>query len=148
MKWHSWIRARRRKLPWIARTRTANGCLEAHGEQTMAAKRIHKPHRCAQESWRVDGRADDSKQEELHLRVPHPKIRRDARLPTALGSFIAIHVRTMRRSRLCSTVRGSAIHPSDCWDEERSEGSSDVFVSRESSCDSPSGAPDPVAVAC
>ena len=48
---------------------------EAHGEKTVAAKRIHKPHRCAKESWRVDGRADDSKQEELHLKVPHPKIR-------------------------------------------------------------------------
>ena len=121
---------------------------EAHGEKTVAAKRIHKPHRCAQESWRVDGRADDRKEEELHLNVRHPKIRRDARLLRVLGSLIAIHVRTMRRSRLCITVRGSAIHPSDCWDEERSGGSSDVFVSKESSRDSPSGAPDPVADAC
>ena len=45
----------------------------------MAARRIHKPHRRAQESKRIDGRADDSKQEEIHLKVPHPKIRRDAR---------------------------------------------------------------------
>ena len=114
----------------------------------MAAKRIHKLHRCAQESKRVDGRADDIKQEELHFKVPHPKIRRDARLLRVLGSLIATHVRTTRESRPCSTDRGGAIHPSDCWDEERGGGSSDIFVSKESSCDSPSSAPDPVAVAC
>ena len=102
---------------------------EVHGEKTQAAKRIHKLHRCAQESKRVDGRADDRKQEELHLKVPHPKIRRDARLLRVLGSLIETHVRTTRKSRLCSTVRSSALHPSDCWDEERGGGSSDVFVS-------------------
>ena len=72
---------------------------EAHGEKTMAAKRIHKPHRCAQESKRIDGRADDRKQEEI-------QIRRDARLLRVLGSLIATHVRTTRKSRPCSTVRG------------------------------------------
>ena len=119
MKWHSWIRARRWKLPWIAQTRS-----EAHGEKTMAAKRIHKPHRCAQQSKRVDRRADDRKQEELHLKVPHPKIRRDARLVKVLGSLIPIHVRTTRRSRLAvqfeavqyihqiaGTKRGAQDHP-------------------------------------
>ena len=121
---------------------------EAHGEKTMAAKRSHIHHMCAQESKRIDGRADDRKQEEIHLKVPHPKIRRDARLLNVLGSLIATHVRTTRKSRPCSTVRGSAIHPLDCWDEERSGGSSDVFVSKESSSDSPSGTPGPVAVAC
>ena len=76
----------------------------------MAAKRIHKPHRCAQESKRVDGRADDRKQEELHLKVPHPKIRRDARLLRVLGRIIATHVGTPRKcltvwcsSRQCNT---------------------------------------------
>ena len=72
--------------------------------RTMAAKRIHKPHKCAQESKRFDGRADDRQQEELHLKVPHPKIRRDGRLLRVLGSLIATHVRTTRKSRPCSTV--------------------------------------------
>ena len=58
------------------------------------------------------------------------------------------HVRTSRKSRSCGPVRGSATHPSDCWDEGRGGGSSDVFLSKESSCDSPSGTSDPVAVAC
>ena len=70
------------------------------------------------------------------------------RYSKVLVSLIATHVRTTRKSRPCSTVRGSAIHPLDCWDEERSGGSSDVFVSKESSCDSPSGTPDAVAVTC
>ena len=121
---------------------------EVHGEKTMAAKRIHKPHRRAQESKRIDGRADDRKQEEIHLKVPHPKIRRDARQLRVPGSLIATHVRTSRKSRSCGPVRRSATHPSDCWDEGRGGGSSDVFVRKESSCDSPSGTSDPVAVAC
>ena len=37
----------------------------------MAPKRVHKLHRYAQESKRVDGRAHDREQEELHLKVPH-----------------------------------------------------------------------------
>ena len=87
---------------------------------------------------KLAGEPMTEKQEEIHLKVPHPKIRRDARLLGVLGSLIATHVRTTRKSRPCSPVRGSAIHPSYCWDEERGGGSSDVFVSKESSCDSPS----------
>ena len=74
---------------------------------------------------------DDRKQEEIHLKVPHPKIRRDARELRVFGSLIATHVRTSRKSCPCGPVRGSATHPSDCWDEERSGGSSDVSVSKE-----------------
>ena len=58
------------------------------------------------------------------------------------------HTSGRRESFDCGPVRGSATHQSDCWDEERSGGSTDVFVSKESSCDSPSGSPDPVGVVC
>ena len=47
---------------------------EAHGEKSMAAKRFHKLHKCAQESKSIGERADDREQEESHLKIPHPKI--------------------------------------------------------------------------
>ena len=66
--------------------------------RTAQQKRIHKPHRCAEEFKRIDGRADDRKQEEMHLKVPHQKIRRDDRQLRVLGSLTATHVRTSRKS--------------------------------------------------
>ena len=64
---------------------------EAHGEKTMAAKCIHKLHRCAQESKKIGEGEDDRELEEVHLKVPHSKVRRNARQLRVLGSFIATH---------------------------------------------------------
>ena len=65
----------------------------------MAAKCIHKPHRCAQESKGIGEGADDREQDEVHLKVPHPKVRRDARHLRVLGSFIATHDNVPRKIR-------------------------------------------------
>ena len=46
----------------------------------MTARRIREPHRCAQESDGIGGEADDGPREGVHLKVPHPKKRRDTRL--------------------------------------------------------------------
>ena len=43
--------------------------------------------------------ADDREQEEVHLKVPHPKVRRDARQLRVLGSFIATHDNVPRKIR-------------------------------------------------
>ena len=53
----------------------------------MAAKCTHKLYRCAQESKGIGEGADDREQEEVHLKVPHLKVRRDARQLRVLGSF-------------------------------------------------------------
>ena len=75
-----------------------------NGEKTMAAKRSHKPHRCAQESKRIDGRTVTENRK--NLKVPHPKKRRNViRVP---GSLIATHVRTTRKSRSCSKLMFSS----------------------------------------
>ena len=75
-----------------------------NGEKTMVAKRSHKPHRCAQESKRIDGRTVTENRKKIHLKVPHPKIRRNVRLLRVPGSPIATHVRTTRKSRPCSKL--------------------------------------------
>ena len=65
----------------------------------MAAKCIHKLHRCAQESKGIGEGADDKEQEEVHLKVHHPKVRRDGRQLRVLGSFIAAHDNVPRKIR-------------------------------------------------
>ena len=72
---------------------------EAHDEKTMVVKRILILHRCAQESKRIGERADDREQEEVHLKVPHPKIRRDARQQSVLRSLIATQDNVPRKIR-------------------------------------------------
>ena len=65
----------------------------------MAAKCIHKLHRCAQESKKIGEGADDKEQEEVHLKVLHPKVRRNARQLRVLGSFIATHDNVPKKIR-------------------------------------------------
>ena len=72
---------------------------EAHCEKTMAAKCIHKLYRCAQESKKIGEGADDRKQEEVHLKVHHSKLRRNARKLRVLGSLIATHGNVPRKIR-------------------------------------------------
>ena len=65
----------------------------------MAAKCIHNLHRCAQESKKICEGADDREQEEVHLKVPHPKVRQNARQLRVLGSFVATHGNVPRKIR-------------------------------------------------
>ena len=60
---------------------------------------IHKLHRCAQESKKIGEGADDREQEEVQLKVPHPKVRRNARQLRVLGSFSATHDNVPRKIR-------------------------------------------------
>ena len=66
----------------------------------MAAKCIHKLYRFSQESKGIGEGADDREQEEVHLKVAHPKVRRDARQLGVLGRFIATHDNVPRKIRV------------------------------------------------
>ena len=70
---------------------------ETHDKKAMAAKCIHKLCRCAEESKGICEGADDREQEEVHLKLLHPKVRRDARQLKVLGSFIATHDNVPRK---------------------------------------------------
>ena len=49
------------------------------------------------ESKKIGEGADDREQEEVHLKVPHPKVRRNARQFRVLGSFFATHDNVPRK---------------------------------------------------
>ena len=46
---------------------------EVLDERAIAARRVHESHKCAQQWVKVDVEADDGPQEEVRLKVFHPK---------------------------------------------------------------------------
>ena len=55
--------------------------------------------------------------------------------------------RSVDKTAACSAARHIEARSPSCWSEEMCGGQSDVLVNKESSCDSSSSTPDPVAVA-
>ena len=78
----------------------ASGCLRDARQESNGSK-IHPQSSqvCAQESKGIGEGADDRAQEEVHLKVPNPKVRRDARQLKVLGSFVATHDNVPRKIR-------------------------------------------------
>ena len=74
---------------------------EVHDERTLAARRTFESHKCAQELRKIGVEADDGPQEEVRLKILHPKEMCGVWLPRALRSFIATRVRTSKEARPC-----------------------------------------------
>ena len=86
--------------------------------RSQSARRVHESHKCAQERGKVGVEADDGSQEEVRLKVFHPKEEWDVWLLRAQGSFIATGVRASQEARLCGSARNGATHRPDCWDDK------------------------------
>ena len=70
------------------------------GERTMAAKCIHRLHRCAQgiqEGSRGEPMTGNSRK--CISKFAHPKVRQNARQLRVLGSFVATHGNVPRKIR-------------------------------------------------
>ena len=71
---------------------------------------LSSPTSVPRNGGKVGVEADDGSQEEVRLKVFHPKGECDVWLLRAQGSFIATRVRTSKEARLCGSDRDGATH--------------------------------------
>ena len=89
VKWQSWIRARPRKLPLDRNGRGRRTVAsEVHGRRKQWQRNAFTNFTSVPKNPnKIGERADDREQEEMHLKVRHPKVRRNAGQLRVLGRF-------------------------------------------------------------